>query len=126
MVCGSEISGGISNITISNCQFIGTDRGTVWRRGRGGYVRDVLVSNLVMRDVTCPVVINCFYRCGLHPDSPAFLPEAQEVNDPTPIFERINLHQIHALGCKAPGIHLWPTRAAHSRPFHFQLLFGSR
>ena len=46
MVIGSEMSGGVKNVVISNCVFIGTDRGIriKSRRGRGGAIEDIRVS----------------------------------------------------------------------------------
>ena len=43
MVIGSEMSGGVRNVTISNCTFVGTDRGIRLksRRGRGAAVEDI-------------------------------------------------------------------------------------
>ncbi|MBQ7916467.1 MAG: glycoside hydrolase family 28 protein [Firmicutes bacterium] len=66
VVLGSEMSGGIRNITISNCVFYETDRGirVKTRRKRGGAVEDVVVSNIVMDKVLCPFVFNMYYFCG--------------------------------------------------------------
>lgn len=53
VVIGSEMSGSVRRITISNCVFKGTDRGIRIKtmRGRGGYVEDICVSNIVMYDI---------------------------------------------------------------------------
>ncbi|MDY4697192.1 MAG: glycoside hydrolase family 28 protein [Selenomonas montiformis] len=53
---GSEVSGGISRIHIADCIFEGTDCGFRMKssRLRGGYIRDIRVENLVMRDVQFP------------------------------------------------------------------------
>lgn len=50
VVIGSEMSGNVKRITISNCVFEGTDRGIRIKtmRGRGGVVEDIRVSNVVM------------------------------------------------------------------------------
>src|SRR5699024_7549419 len=71
VVIGSEMSGGVRNVVISNCVFQGTDRGIrlKTRRGRGGLVENLLVTNVVMDDVLCPLTINPFYFCG--PDGKA-------------------------------------------------------
>ena len=46
VVIGSEMSGGVKNITISNCVFDGTDRGIRIKttRGRGAAVEDIRVA----------------------------------------------------------------------------------
>ncbi len=65
VVLGSEMSGSIRNITISNCIFQETDRGIRLksRRGRGGIVEDIRVSNIVMDNVMCPFILNLYYFC---------------------------------------------------------------
>ena len=53
VVIGSEMSGGVKNVAISNCVFDGTDRGIRLKstRGRGGTIENVRVSNIVMRHI---------------------------------------------------------------------------
>ena len=53
VVIGSEMSGGVRNIVISNCIFDGTDRGIRIKttRGRGGTVEDIRVDNIVMKNI---------------------------------------------------------------------------
>jgi polygalacturonase len=53
VVIGSEMSGGVKRITISNCVFEGTDIGIRIKtmRGRGGVVEDVMVSNVAMYNI---------------------------------------------------------------------------
>lgn len=49
VVIGSEMSGGVRRVTVSNCVFEGTDRGIRIKtmRGRGGVIEDLLVSILL-------------------------------------------------------------------------------
>jgi polygalacturonase len=53
VVIGSEMSGDVRKITISNCVFDGTDRGIRIKsaRGRGGVVEEIRVSNIVMKNI---------------------------------------------------------------------------
>jgi hypothetical protein len=53
VVIGSEMSGNVRRITITNCVFEGTDRGIRIKtmRGRGGVIEDLLVSNIVMNNM---------------------------------------------------------------------------
>ncbi|MCB0583976.1 MAG: pectate lyase [Phaeodactylibacter sp.] len=63
-VVGSEMSGGVRNISVNNCQFLGTDVGLRFksRRGRGGVVANIYVSNISMFDiVTYSMIFNLFY-----------------------------------------------------------------
>jgi polygalacturonase len=53
VVIGSEMSGGVKNVAISNCVFDGTDRGIRLKstRGRGGTIENVRASNIVMSHI---------------------------------------------------------------------------
>lgn len=66
IVLGSEMSGGVRNVLVSGCMFYETDRGIrlKTRRGRGGAVENIQLSNLLMEKVMCPFVFNMYYFCG--------------------------------------------------------------
>ncbi|MGN0804818.1 MAG: glycoside hydrolase family 28 protein [Candidatus Coproplasma sp.] len=68
VVLGSELSGGIEDITVSQCVFEGTDRGLriKTRRGRGriGVVDGITFSDIEMKGVKSPFVINMYYNMG--------------------------------------------------------------
>ncbi|MCM1520026.1 MAG: glycoside hydrolase family 28 protein [Lachnoclostridium sp.] len=53
-VVGSEMSGGVKNISVSNCRFIGTDVGLRFKsqRGRGGVVENIYIRDINMYDIT--------------------------------------------------------------------------
>jgi polygalacturonase len=53
VVIGSEMSGNVKRVAITNCVFEGTDRGIRIKtmRGRGGIIEDILVSNIVMNNM---------------------------------------------------------------------------
>lgn len=67
LTLGSEISGGIRDLSVSQCLFSHTDRGLriKTRRGRGEQcvVDGVEFSNIKMDNVMCPIVINMYYFC---------------------------------------------------------------
>lgn len=98
VVIGSEITGSVRNIAISNCVFIGTDRGIriKARRGRGGVVEDIRASNLVMDGVLCPIVVNLFYGCGAWGDRKVTDTGPMPVNEGTPRFRRFRFSNITA------------------------------
>ena len=98
VVIGSEMSGGVRNVAISNCTFVGTDRGIRLkaRRGRGGAVEDLRVSNIVMDDVFCPLVVNLFYGCGAWNDPKVTDQSPQPVTERTPRFRRLRFSNISA------------------------------
>ena len=63
-VVGSEMSGGVKNISVTNCQFLGTDVGLRFksRRGRGGVVENIFINNISMFDIaTEPILFNLYY-----------------------------------------------------------------
>jgi len=82
VVIGSEMSGGVKNITIANCVFDGTDRGIRIKsaRGRGGVIEDVRVSNVVMRQIRREaVVLTTFYEKS----------DPEPASERTPVFRNI-------------------------------------
>lgn len=99
VVIGSEMSGGVRNVVITGCVFQGTDRGIriKSRRGRGGVVEDVRVSNVVMDGVLCPFVFHQYYFCGPGGKDPVVHDRnPQPVDEGTPLFRRIHLAHITA------------------------------
>ncbi len=109
VVMGSEIAGGIRNVCISNCIFIGTERGIRLKanRARGGSVEDVMITNILMKDVQAAFVINSFYRCGHDEhDQALFGEESRPVTEKTPAFRKISLQGVTARGVKAVGAYI--------------------
>jgi len=98
VVIGSEMSGSVRNVVISNCVFVGTERGIRLksRRGRGGVVEDVRVSNVIMDGVCCPFIMNLFYDYGVTDPDLAFDQNPRPVNEGTPCFRRIGFSHITA------------------------------
>lgn len=99
VVLGSEMSGDIRNVVISNCVFKETDRGIRLksRRGRGGVVEDIRVSNIVMEDVICPFILNLYYFCGPRgKDKYVWDKNPYPVTLETPNFRRIHFANITA------------------------------
>ncbi|MCD8186832.1 MAG: glycoside hydrolase family 28 protein [Rikenellaceae bacterium] len=66
-VVGSEMSGGARNISVTNCNFIGTDVGLRFksRRGRGGVMENIYASNLSMTDLATEAVLFDLYYVGM-------------------------------------------------------------
>ncbi|TCD12243.1 glycoside hydrolase family 28 protein [Pedobacter frigidisoli] len=59
VVIGSEMSGDVRKITISNCVFDGTNRGIRIKtaRGRGGVVEEIRVSNIIMKNIKDQAIV---------------------------------------------------------------------
>lgn len=63
-VVGSEMSGGVKNIYVSDCTFLGTDVGLRFKstRGRGGVVEGIYINNIHMIDIPHePLLFDLFY-----------------------------------------------------------------
>ena len=101
-VVGSEMSGGVKNILVANCQFLGTDVGLRFKstRGRGGIVENIFIDNVAMTDIkTDAITFNMYYggksvaemlADGDNPDNVTKMPITEE----TPIFRNINIKNI--------------------------------
>lgn len=111
VVIGSEMSGGVKNVTISNCVFNGTDRGIriKTRRKRGGIVEDVIISNIIMENVLSPFVINGYYQCGgaAEDDISLFSLDRLPVTESTPIMRNINISNIRATNVAASAAYIY-------------------
>lgn len=99
VVIGSEMSGGVRNVAVSNCVFQGTDRGIRIKsqRGRGGVVEGLVVSNIVMQDVPETFTITMFYSGADKPE------DVHPVGEGTPRFRDILIENITARGSKSAG-----------------------
>ena len=109
VVIGSEMSGGVKNVVISNCVFIGTDRGIRFksRRGRGGTVEDIRVTNLIMDGVLCPFTMNLYYNIGEHGNLSVSDKNPRSINDGTPRLRRIHFSHITAREVKHAAGYLY-------------------
>jgi len=104
VVLGSEMSGDITNVVISNCIFEGTDRGIRLksRRGRGGVVEDIRVENIIMNKVMCPFIANLYYFCGPKGDDKyVWDKNPYPITNETPAFRRLNFANITAKNVSA-------------------------
>jgi polygalacturonase len=96
---GSEMSGGVHNVVVTNCVFHGTDNGIRIKsqRGRGGVVEDVTYSNLVMDGVPHPFTITSFYSGKDKPD------QVFPVTVGTPTIRDINISNVLVRGAATAG-----------------------
>ncbi|MGC4033162.1 MAG: glycoside hydrolase family 28 protein [Tepidisphaeraceae bacterium] len=93
---GSEMSGGVRNLKVTNCVFNGTDIGLRFKstRGRGGTVENVEISNVVMRDIkTDAISLNLYYWVSGEP-------KPEPVSERTPIFRGMHFRNITCDGAK--------------------------
>lgn len=95
VVIGSEMSGGVSKVVISNCVFDGTNRGIRLKssRGRGGVVEDIRISNIVMRNIKNEAIVMDLMYSNM---------PAEPLSERTPIFRDIHVSGLTARGVKTP------------------------
>jgi polygalacturonase len=89
VVIGSEMSGDVKKITISNCVFDGTDRGIRIKttRGRGGIVEDIRVDNIIMKNIKEQAIVLDMEYSRTQPEP---------VSERTPRFRNIRFSNITA------------------------------
>ena len=105
MVLGSEMSGGVKDLTVSQCYFKHTDRGLriKTRRGRGKYavIDGVEFSNIKMDNVMAPLVMNMYYFCD--PDGHeeiVWSKEKHPVDDGTPYLGSFLFRDMDCTDCE--------------------------
>ena len=84
-VVGSEMSGGVRNVSVTNCQFLGTDVGLRFKsmRGRGGVVENIYIDRINMFDIVTDSFLFDLYYGGKSAS------ESLEDGDVTPVEELI-------------------------------------
>ena len=101
-VVGSEMSGGVRNIMVRDCQFVGTDVGLRFKstRGRGGVVENIYVDGISMTDIaTYALTFNMYYGGKSVAEVLADGETAQEVaavpvTEETPVFRNIDIRNV--------------------------------
>jgi polygalacturonase len=107
-VVGSEMSGGVRDIRVSNCTFLGTDVGLRFKstRGRGGVVEDIHIENIRMVDIARDAIIFNLFYAGMEPTAmgedpvEGLLAHAPEVSEETPEFRNITISGISCQGAR--------------------------
>ncbi|MBR1569708.1 MAG: glycoside hydrolase family 28 protein [Bacteroidales bacterium] len=122
-VVGSEMSGGVENIWVTGCRFIGTDVGLRFKsaRGRGGLVKDIWCDHIYMKDiVTYGVIFNLYYAgvaaTDMDKDAES---DIQPVDETTPEFRDIRFSDILCAGAQqAIYVNGLPERPLTGLEFH--------
>lgn len=127
---GSEMSGGVTNLSVNRCVFFRTDRGLriKTRRGRGNtaVIDGVLFENIKMDQVVTPIAINMWYNC-CDPDRESeyvWSRKALPVDDRTPYlgdftFRNMTCEGCHAAACYCDGLPEQPIKSITLDNIHF-------
>ncbi|SMD32284.1 Polygalacturonase [Reichenbachiella faecimaris] len=111
-VVGSEMSGGVKNMHVSNCTFIGTDCGLRFKstRGRGGVVENIFISNIDMINIEAEAIrFNLFYGGESPVGSDGEVGKTRQKTDPVPVtrttpsFKNISMKNITSTGAGIAG-----------------------
>lgn len=106
-VVGSEMSGGVKNIYVSDCTFLGTDVGLRFKstRGRGGVVENIYIHNINMIDIPHEALLfDLFYGGKAAGEETAeelagrMKAEVPPVTEETPAFRDIYISDVTARG----------------------------
>ena len=101
-VVGSEMSGGVKNIKVQNCQFLGTEVGLRFKstRGRGGVVENIYIDNISMMNIqTDAITFNMYYggksAAEMIADGDVIDTSTKmKVDETTPVFRNININDV--------------------------------
>ena len=103
-VIGSEMSGGVENMWVSGCRFLGTDVGLRFKsaRGRGGLVQNVWCDHIYMKDIPGEAVTFNLYYAGVAEADKADAKEEAlvPVDETTPEFRGFHFSDIICSGAK--------------------------
>ncbi|WJH33860.1 glycosyl hydrolase family 28 protein [Paenibacillus sp. CC-CFT747] len=94
-VIGSEMSGDVRKIHISDCTFIGTDTGLRFKstRGRGGVVEQIHIRNVRMKDIAKEAILFSSYYSGKYNSE-----ETLTVTEETPVFRQFQISDTTCIG----------------------------
>lgn len=90
-VVGSEMSGGVNNVSVKDCQFMGTDVGLRFKscRGRGGVVKNIFIDNINMLSISGDAITFDLYYFVKNPPK-----EIPPVDETTPQFKDIFINGV--------------------------------
>lgn len=103
---GSEMSGGVRNMHVSNCTFIGTDVGLRFKsnRGRGGVVENIFISRIEMINIPAQAISFDLYYGGksvieaMEDGDKKSDPALPVVSEETPQFKNIFIRNVNCKG----------------------------
>lgn len=108
VVVGSEMSGGVHDVFVNNCQFLDTDVGLRFKtsRGRGGVVENIYIRDISMKNIAGEAILFDMYYQGKDPvstygngsENPKI--ELIPINEGTPQIKNIFVEHVVAKGAE--------------------------
>ena len=99
-VIGSNTDGGINNVFVSDCNFVGTDVGIRVKSnaGRGGLVHNIFIDKIFMRDIVNEAILFDTY----YEDVPAGKSRtiSKSIKEKTPEFMDFHINEVYCNGAK--------------------------
>lgn len=107
-VIGSEMSGGVRNLKVTNCTFVGSDIGLRFKtaRGRGGVVENIFIDGIYMKDIVGEAILFDMYYMAKDPVPLAGevreLPKVvfKPVDESTPVFRNFYISNVYCNGAE--------------------------
>lgn len=99
-VVGSEMSGDVRNISVSDCEFMGTDVGIRLKsnRGRGGIVENIFIDHVNMTDISREALLfDLYYTANGGPGH-----NRAVADETTPVFRKITISDVTSYGSDTP------------------------
>ncbi|WP_153976641.1 glycoside hydrolase family 28 protein [Paenibacillus xylanilyticus] len=100
-VIGSEMSGGVRHVRVSDCTFMETDIGLRFKsaRGRGGVVEDIEIQRIYMKDIIMEAISFSFFYANME-GSARGSDLFQDISEETPVFRDIRISDVICAGAE--------------------------
>lgn len=100
-VIGSEMSGGVKDVYVHDCDFHGTDVGLRFKssRGRGGVVERIQMERIQMMDIKEDAITFQLYYSNNGEETGR---TTEAVTEETPVFRNIQIKKVTCIGAKRP------------------------
>ncbi|MFC6446647.1 glycoside hydrolase family 28 protein [Shinella zoogloeoides] len=101
LVIGSEMSGGVHDVAVEDCEMVGTDRGLrlKTRRGRGGRISGIAMRRVLLDGVETAFSANAHYHCDADGHDERVQSRAPAAVDAgTPFIDGIDIEDVEIRG----------------------------
>ncbi len=103
VVVGSEMSGGVRNVHVRDCDFRGTDVGLRFKtcRDRGGIVENIEIHDITMSQIGgAAISFDMYYGGTAWGEGGAIRAVYEPINEGTPVFRNVSISNVVCDGAK--------------------------